>query len=189
MKDECLDHRLRATEQAAIPLADPIGRATLRRRSRIHCARRQPLKHGAPTSCRGRVSHAAPDSSGAARCGQQLLPRRSWCFWRAARGSSSGRGAWETNSGGFRPNTRSSNARGAISRRNWSVCRPRLKPFRRSSKQKGSSAGQSRQARVPEQVHETLPASAQAPPLFVLATGLLRSGGSMTRISFLRMRR
>ena len=36
---------------------------------------------------------------------------------------------------------------------------------------------------VPEPVHETLLPARQAPPVFVLATGLLRSGGSMTRIA------
>ncbi len=37
--------------------------------------------------------------------------------------------------------------------------------------------------RVPEEVHETPLQARQAPPIFVLATGLLRSGGSMTRIA------
>jgi hypothetical protein len=36
---------------------------------------------------------------------------------------------------------------------------------------------------VPEEVHDTPLPARQAPPLFVLATGLLRSGGSMTRIA------
>jgi len=37
--------------------------------------------------------------------------------------------------------------------------------------------------RVPEQVHETALLASQAAPMFALATGLLRSGGSMTRIA------
>ena len=36
---------------------------------------------------------------------------------------------------------------------------------------------------IPEEVHGTPLQARQAPPMFVLATGLLRSGGSMTRIA------
>ena len=38
-------------------------------------------------------------------------------------------------------------------------------------------------ARVPEQVRETALPASQAAPMFALATGLLRSGGSMTRVA------